>query len=88
MGCVNKSDPDFKRILEVVRNPLLAELKYKEDYPTIDDGVTDEIYLYLADQIRKNFGVRIPINNPDMFSVISTRDPINQIEVDEKKLEC
>lgn len=88
MSCVNPNAPEFREILERVDNPLLAELEYDRQYPAGELGISDELSLYLADQIHKNFGVRIPINNPDMFDIISTRNPINQEDVDEKKLEC
>jgi len=32
MSCINPSDENFKRILEVVKNPLLAELEYDKLY--------------------------------------------------------
>ena len=88
MSCINPNAPEFREILERVGNPLIAEIEYDRQFPADAAEISDEMYLYLADQIQKNFGVRIPINNPDMFDIISTRNPINQEDVDEKKLEC
>ena len=88
MACVNPNAPEYREILERVGNPLLAELEYDRQFPADAAEISDEISLYLAEQIHKNFGVTIPINNPDMFSIISTRDPVTQADVEEKKLEC
>ena len=87
MACINPNDPGFREILARVGNPLIAAMEFDEQVAP-NAPVSDELSLYLADQIKKNFGVTIPIKNPDMFDLISTYTPVTQAEVDEKKLEC
>jgi len=88
MACVNPNAPEFREILERIGNPLLAEIEHDRQFPAGELGISDELSLYLASQIHKNFGVKIPIKNPDLFNLISTIAPINQQDIDDKKLEC
>jgi hypothetical protein len=88
MACVNPNAPEYREILERVGNPLLAELEYDRQFPAGELGISDELSLYLADQMQKNFGITIPITNPDMLNLVNTREVITQTDIDEKKLEC
>lgn len=37
MACVNPNDPEFRKILEEIKNPLLAEVAYKEKTNSLDE---------------------------------------------------
>ena len=56
--------------------------------PERKDEISDELLVYLSEQMKKNFGITIPIKDPDMFNIISTRNVISQNDINENKSKC
>jgi hypothetical protein len=52
MVCVNINDPEFKKILEKSKNPLLAEIEYMEKYGLIDAKPSQESFHFKSSNIK------------------------------------
>jgi hypothetical protein len=94
MVCVNINDPEFKKILEKSKNPLLAEIEYMEKYGLIDakpsqptqikEGV-EELFNSnpeLANQVYESLGFNTTKDIKETWiNYISKKDNITRKEV-------
>ena len=80
----------WDKLISILPMDALQNTSTDPDYVKVkmESSISDELLLYLADQISKNFGVRIPIKNPDLFNLVTTRNVINQADLANKKKEC
>jgi hypothetical protein len=68
---------------------ILAQMENMDiPLPERKDEISDELLVYLSEQMKKNFGITIPIKDPDMFNIISTRNIISQNDIDENQTNC
>jgi len=68
---------------------ILAQMENMDmPLPERKEEISDELLLYLSEQMNKNFGINIPMKDPDMFKIISTRNVISQNDIDENQTNC
>ena len=79
MACVNPNSPEFKKILEIEPNPLLAEIIYNEKYGQMqnENFANEEIEFQ---ETKLDSKTKLDFSNKSEDWVYKKTDQINEID--------
>ena len=85
MSCVNPNDPEFKRLLAITGNPLLAEIEFnkRENTTSVKPGVSElfESNPELANAVYEALGFRQKVNPDVSINELEDTDISKEIDI-------